>query len=101
MEVFKKWYYLVMPIPVYSIRIPTKQRKLISFMAKLYGSPTDAAFIKTMLMMMCSGNILDARDFMDRIFRKLAEYKEGLEGSQMPLNLSKPSKRRKVAKKKK
>lgn len=62
-----------MPSPVFTLRLPQKDREALDLMAKVYGAPSSGGFIAEMVGVMCSGDVERVKAFVARIIQKTGE----------------------------
>jgi hypothetical protein len=62
-----------MPSPIFSFRMPAKDRAALNEMAKLYGAPSSGAFVAEMVGVMCSGDVERVKAFVGRLIARAGE----------------------------
>ncbi len=62
-----------MPSPVFTFRMPAKDRAALDEMAKVYGAPSSGAFVAEMVGVMCSGDTERVKAFVGRLIARAGE----------------------------
>jgi hypothetical protein len=62
-----------MPSPIFTFRMPQKDREALNSMAKIYGAPSSGAFVAEMVGVMCSGDSERVKAFVGRLIARAGE----------------------------
>lgn len=62
-----------MPSPIFTLRLPQKDREALDHMAKVYGAPSSGGFVAEMIGVMCSGDVERVKSFVSRLIQKSGE----------------------------
>jgi hypothetical protein len=62
-----------MATPLFTFRMPRKDREALDIMAKIYGAPSSGAFCAEMVGVMCSGDTERVKAFVGRLIARAGE----------------------------